>query len=359
MSIDCTTVQDVGEQFNSSRYTRTNLLVFARVLGANALPSLRRTTTMFPAPKGEGVMSVLEDVVVAVAVGDRLPELDVDLERLGDAVYEGEPDEDLEIVPLALTDVHADDVLDARIDRVPDADPEPDLETETVTDDVPDVDGDRLTSGLTDDDAERLEHAEDEELPELEREALVVAETDACAVAERVLVVDGVCEGVCDGVCVDVRVVVVVVDGVWVDVCVGVLEDVDVPVPVPEGVFDGVSVFEGDGVIDGVPVPDGDGAGPLVEGTRGARAMPRNSARGVKKPTSMSLLPEFDQAGVPARDPSTYTPTRVETKRLALAASSVTPMTARSPPPAGVYVVLTQEPVVLTPRTTPTPKLAT
>ena len=61
-------------------------------------------------------MSVLEDVVVSVGVGEPRLELDVDTERLGDAVYEGEPDEDLEIVPLALTEEHADDVLDARID---------------------------------------------------------------------------------------------------------------------------------------------------------------------------------------------------------------------------------------------------
>ncbi len=34
-------------------------------------------------------------------------------------------------------------------------------------------------------------------------------------------------------------------------------------------------------------------------------------------------------------------------------------MTVRSLPLDGVYVVLTHEPVVLTPRMTPTPKLAT
>ena len=61
---------------------------------------------------------------------------------------------------------------------------------------------------------------------------------------------------VCDGVCVDVP------------VCVGV--------GVELAVFDGVGVFEG------VGVPLGDGAGPVVAGTRGARAIPRNSERGVR-----------------------------------------------------------------------------
>ncbi len=311
--MDCTTLQDVGEQFNSSRYRRTNLFVSARVLGANWLPSLSRTTTMFPAPNGDGVMSVLEDVVVAVGVGEPRLELDVDTERLGDAVYDGEPDEDLDIVPLALTEEHAVVVLDTLLDRVTDAEPEPDLETETVTDDVPEVDGERLTRGLTDEDAERLEHAEADELPEAEREALVHAEAEAIEVAERVFVVDGVCEGVCDGVCVEVRVIVDDMDGVWVGVCVGVLEDVDEPVPVAEGVCDGVPVLDGDGVMDGVPVPEGDGAGPTVDGASGASAIPRYSARGVRNPTLMSLFPALAHAGVPEREASTYTPVRVET----------------------------------------------
>jgi hypothetical protein len=76
---------------------------------------------MFPAPKGEGVVSVFEDVVVAVGVGEPRLERDVDTEWLGDAVYEGELDEDLDIMPLALTEGHTEAVLE----WVPDADPEP------------------------------------------------------------------------------------------------------------------------------------------------------------------------------------------------------------------------------------------
>ena len=80
---------------------------------------------MFPAPKGEGVMSVLDDVIVAVGVGERRLELDVDMdmECLGDAVYEGEPDEDPDNTPLELAEGHA--AVAPLLDCVPDAEPEP------------------------------------------------------------------------------------------------------------------------------------------------------------------------------------------------------------------------------------------
>jgi len=121
MSIDCTTVHDVGEQSNSSRYTRTNRFVFARILGANALPSLRRTTTMFPAPKGEGVSII---AVAVGVVGEPQLELEVDMECFGDAVYEGEPDEDRDNAPLELAEGNAA-VASALLDCVPEAEPEP------------------------------------------------------------------------------------------------------------------------------------------------------------------------------------------------------------------------------------------
>ena len=75
--------------------------------------------------------------------------------------------------------------------------------------------------------------------------------------------------------------------------------------PVPDAVCDGVPVLDGDGVMDGVPVPEGDGAGPTVDGASGASAIPRYSARGVRKPTLTSLFPELAHAGVLDREAST------------------------------------------------------